>query len=246
MTRSSGETVDELRRHGLRVVQKRDGYRFSLDPLLLADFARPGSDDRVIDLGTGCGIMPLLMACQAAGSRIVGVEFQQEMAALAARNAELNGLAGRIEVLLADVAEVRRHFPVSSFDLVVANPPYRVPGSGRVSPKAGRDLARHESTAGLADFLAAAKYLARPSGRICFIHHPSRLPELLATAAQQKLAPLRLRLVHDSGQAEARMFLVELVKGRRGTLAVLPPLLIRTAQGDYSTEMTRILGDGTC
>ena len=121
MTRSSGETVDELRRYGLRVVQKRDGYRFSLDPLLLADFARPGSDDRVIDLGTGCGIMPLLMACQAAGSRIVGVEFQQEMAALAARNAELNGLAGRIEVLLADVAEVRRHFPVSSFDLVVAN-----------------------------------------------------------------------------------------------------------------------------
>jgi tRNA1(Val) A37 N6-methylase TrmN6 len=246
MTTLPDETIDELRGYGLRVAQKSDGYRFSLDPLLLADFARAGSCDRVIDLGTGCGIIPLLMARQATGAQIVGVELQQELADLATRNAALNGLAGRIAVLLADVTALRRHFPVSSFDLVVANPPYRVPGSGRISPKAGRDLARHESTAGLADFLAAAKYLVRPNGRLCFVYHPSRLPELLTAAALLKLAPLRLRMVHDSEAAEAGMFLVELVKGRKGTFTVQAPLLVRTAQGGYSTEMIRILGGDAC
>jgi len=236
------ETIDELRAYDLRIQQPRDGYRFSLDPLLLCDFAGGGPAGRTIDLGSGCGVIPLILARRMPGASFVGLELQEEMAGLATRNVALNGLQSRIEIVCDDILSLRRRFPVSSFDLVTANPPYRKPGSGRVSPKAGRDLARHESTAGLADFLAAAKYLAAPSGAMCFISHPSRLAEFIHCAGELKLALLRLRMVHGSAAAPATMFLAQLAKGKKGDTLVLPPLLIHDERGDYTEEARRILG----
>jgi tRNA1Val (adenine37-N6)-methyltransferase len=238
------ETIDELRNYGLRVVQPRHGYRFSLDPLLLCAFAEPVGEGRVADLGTGCGIIPLVIARRDERAQVVGIEQQEALAELATRNVLLNGLADRITILHRDVTELRGLFPASSFDAVVANPPYRRRGTGKVSPKEGRDNARHESTAGLADFLAVAKYLVKPTGRIRFIYHPSRLGEVFAEASLLKLAPLRLRMVHGNRGAAARMFLVELVKGRRGELEVLPPLFVYGEDGGYSDEMRGILGEG--
>lgn len=235
------ETIDELRRFDLRVAQKREGYRFSLDPLLLCDFCEAEGRESIVDLGTGCGVIPLVLARSNAAASIVGIEHQEAMAGLAFRNVALNGLSERITILADDLLHARKRFPVSSFDLVVANPPFRKPGTGKISPKAGRDLARHESTARLADFMAVAKYLVKPSGSICFIHHPSRLAELCTEAAALKLAPLRLRMVHGNFNAEARMFLVELAKGRTGELRVLPPLVVYEADGNYSGEVMRIL-----
>uniref|UniRef100_A0A831XEV6 tRNA1(Val) (Adenine(37)-N6)-methyltransferase n=1 Tax=Geobacter metallireducens TaxID=28232 RepID=A0A831XEV6_GEOME len=236
------ETVDELKRYGLRIIQERDGYRFSLDPLLLCAFASPGEGVRVIDLGTGSAIIPLVLARQTEQATFVGVELQDGMAELAERNVRLNGLAERVAILREDVLGLRKRFAVSSFDLVLSNPPYRRRGTGKISPKRGRDEARHESTATLADFLAAAKYLVKPAGRICFIYHPARLPELFAEAHLQKLAPMRLRLVHGTADAEARMALVEFAKGRRADLKVLPPLIVRTEGFDYTAEVAEILG----
>lgn len=221
------ETVDSLHALGLRLVQPRDGYRFSLDPLLLCDFVALAGGERIVDLGTGSGVIPLVLARRSPTVHCVGVETQPAMAGLAARNVALNGLSDRIDILNEDVLALRARFPVSSFDLVLANPPYRKRGTGRISPKVGRDDARHESTATLRDFLAVAKYLVRPEGRICFIHHPSRLAEFMAEAVALKLATLRLRMVHGTLAAEARMFLVELAKGRKGELTVLPPLVVR-------------------
>lgn len=241
-TSSSEETLDELRAHGLRIVQPRHGYRFSLDPLLLCGFAGVTSGERVLDLGTGCGVIPLILARQVEGIRVTGVEHQPAMADLARRNVAMNGLEEQIAIIREDVANLTGLFPVSSFDRVLANPPFRKPGTGRLSPKAGRDLARHESTAGLADFLAAAKFLVKPGGTICFVHLPERLGEFLAAAAALKLAPLRLRLVHGTPEADARIFLVELAKGRRGELQVMPPLLVRGPDGAYSEEVAAILG----
>jgi tRNA1Val (adenine37-N6)-methyltransferase len=235
------ETVDELKKYDLRLMQPRHGYRFSLDPLLLCAFAAIDSGERAIDLGTGCGVMPLILARTAPTGSMVGVEFQAELAALAARNVALNGLCDRVAICHGDVLHVRQLFAVSSFDLVVANPPYRKQGTGRISPKAGRDTARHESTATLADFLAAAKYLVRPAGRICCIYHPSRLTELLTTAAALQLTPLRLRMVHGTITAEARMFLVELVKGRKGDLRIERPLFVFDAAGGYTEELQELL-----
>lgn len=236
------ETIDELQNYGLRIIQPRHGYRFSLDPLLLCDFAGMREGDRVIDLGTGSGVIPLVLARQCESGEIVGVELQEEMAELALRNVLLNSMADRVSIHREDIAGLRSCFPVSSFDLVVANPPYRKRGTGKVSPKAGRDDARHESTATLADFLEIAKYLVKPAGRICFIYHPSRLAELLNEAALLRLAPLRLRMVHGNAQAEARMFMVELAKGRKGELKVLPPLFVYNESGGCSSEMERIYG----
>ena len=234
------ETLDELTGYQLSIIQPRHGYRFSLDPLLLADFAGVRKDERVADLGTGCGIIPLLLARRESSAVITGVEFQDSMARIAERNVLANGLSGSIDVVADDVTSLKSRFPVSTFDLVVSNPPYRRPGTGKVSPRAGRDGARHETTATLADFLSAAKYLVKESGRICFIYHTCRLAELMAQAALQKLAPLRLRMVHGNSIAPARMFLVELMKGRAGELRVEPPLIVRDEDGSYSAEKLRI------
>ncbi len=220
------ETLDELRNHDLKIIQPRAGYRFSLDPLLLCDFAGIREGERVIDLGTGSGVIPLVLARKSAASAFVGVEFQKELADLAIRNIALNGLEARIGILLADVLHLKGHSPGSSFDLVTANPPYRAPGSGKISPARGRDAARHETTAGLADFLAGAKYLVKPSGRICLIYHVSRLVDCLGEAERQKLAVAKLQFVHGFPGAEARTFMAELAKGRKSELKVLAPLFV--------------------
>lgn len=238
----SDETIDLLRSHDLKVIQPKRGYRFSLDPLILCDFARPAGG-RIADLGCGCGIIPLLLARLAPESRIVGIELQAEMAGLARRNVELNGLSGRIEILESDILHLGGVLPANGFDLVLANPPYRRQGTGRISPHAGRDLARHESSATLEDFLLTSKRLVRSGGRICFIYHPERLAELLGLAQAAKLAVRRLRMVHGDAASPARMFMVELMKGSRGGLEVLAPLLVYNASGGYTEEMVRIYGD---
>jgi tRNA1Val (adenine37-N6)-methyltransferase len=197
----------------------------------------------VIDLGAGTGIIPLLMARRCGSAQIVGVEMQEEMATLAGRNVALNGLADRVDIICGDILSLRKRFPASSFDLVVANPPYRKQGTGRISPKAGRDRARHETTATLADFLETAKYLVGSTGTISFIYHPVRLVEFCSVAAALRLALLRMRMVYGNAGAAARMVLLELAKGRRGDLEVLSPLFVYGADGEYSPEMKRILGE---
>ena len=241
MLESGGHTSDGVLRYGLQVTQPTDGYRFSLDALLLADFVGIVGNARIIDLGTGCGIIPMILCRCFPGASVVGIDSNRAMAGLARENVLHNGFAERIEILFEDVITVKSLFPVSSFDGVVANPPFRNRNSGCLSPKAGRDIARHESTAGMADFLAAAKYLVKPSGRIWFIYHPDRLIEFIRCAGEQKLAVLRLRMVHGNKDAPAKMFLAELAKGRKGTTAILPPLIVYDDKGAYTPEARRIL-----
>lgn len=220
------ETEDILHAFDLKIGQPKSGYRFSLDPLLLCDFAPKGSET-LLDLGSGCGIIPLVMARRSAAKSIVAVEFQPRMAALAARNVAGNGLTERVAVLEADIHDLAAHCSANSFDLVMGNPPYRRAGTGKTSPRSGRDLARHESSATLTDFLTVAKHMVKPGGSICFIYHPERLAELLGAALALKLAPARLQLVHGELSLPARMFMIELFKGRRVVLEVLPPLLVK-------------------
>jgi len=240
----SEETTDELKAYDLRIIQKRHGYRFSLDPLLLCDFSTLQEGEKVIDLGTGCGIIPLILAAKVRDLQITGIEMQESMAELATRNVALNSLSDRISICRDDVTGLKSRFVASSFDLVVSNPPYRKRGTGKVSPKRRRDTAQHESTALLPDFLAAEKYLVKPSGRICFIYHPSRMTEFFVEASALKLSPLRVRMVHGNNSADVRMFLIELVKGRKGELKILPPLFVYDDNGGYTAEMDRIFGTG--
>lgn len=236
-------TRDELKRFGLTLLQPKHGYRFTLDPLLLCDFSRAGSEQQIADLGTGSGVLALVLAKMALQSRVTAFEQDGETARLAQRNVSLNGLTERVTVLHEDVLQVRRHLPVSCCDLVVSNPPYRKQGRGRLNPHPGKLAARHETTATLADFLAAAKYLVKPvTGRICLVYHPDRLPDLMVEAAAQKLAVVRLRLVHGVKAAVAKVFLVELTKGRKNVqLEVLPPLIVRSDGENYTDEVRALL-----
>jgi tRNA1Val (adenine37-N6)-methyltransferase len=238
----SGETLDELAAYGLVVRQPQKGYRFSVDPLLLCSFADIGEVGAIADLGTGCGVIPLVMARRRPAARIVGVEFQAQLAGVARLNVAENGVADRVTVLEADVLHCKGRLLHAGYDLVMANPPFRRQGSGRISPRSGRDAARHESTATLEDFLAAAKYLVRPGGRIAFVHLAARLGEFLETAARLRLVPLRLQLVYGTVEAEAKMFLCELTRGRGGELTVLPPLIMRDMEGGYTRQALTMMG----
>jgi len=235
-------TCDELKRFGLTLLQPKDGYRFTLDPLLLCDFSGADSEKNIVDLGSGSGVMALVLARMAADSHVTAFEQNQPMVQLAVENVRLNGLAEQVSVLHEDVLQVRQHLPVSSCDLVVSNPPYRKQGRGRLNPHPGKMAGRHETTAGLADFLAAAKYLVKPSGRICMVYHSARLPELMAEVQLQKLAVLRLRVVHGLPDAEGKLFLVELAKGRKQVSTfIMPPLVVRSDSTTYTDEVNRIL-----
>lgn len=232
----SDETLDALEAFGLSIRQPAKGYRFSVDPLLLCSFADKEGVNSVVDLGTGCGVIPLVISRLLPEADIVGVEFQPQMAELARRNVEKNNVGERVRIVEADVLHLRRQLPHAGFDLVLANPPYRRRGTGRLSPTAGRDLARHESTAAIEDFLAAAKFLAKPAGRIAFVFLAARLAEFMAAAASTGLVPRRIQFVHGALGAEAKMFLCELRKGRGGEMAIMPPLLLRDGQLQYTQQ----------
>ena len=235
-------TLDELRFCGLKVAQPLDGYRFSLDALLLADFVtNTGAPRRIADLGTGCGIIPMILCRRCDQTTAVGIDNNAEMAELARENVDRNGLTDKIDIISLDIIEAKKLFPVSSFDGVVANPPFRAAGSGNISPHSGRDTARHESTAGITEFMAQAKYLVKPSGRIWFVYLPGRMAEFIQSAGALNLSLLRIRMVHGRHDTPAKIFLAELAKGRKGETAVLPPLFIYEEDGEYTQEAWRIL-----
>lgn len=225
---AADETLDSLSEYGLKIIQPKSGYRFSLDPLLLSDFA-PTDRNSILDLGCGCGIISLVMARKCQKAAITGVELQKEMAGIALRNCADNRLSTRVRIIESDILDLGRHLSSEGFDLVLANPPYRRQGEGKISPKPGRDLARHESSANLHDFMTIAKKMAKPGASICFICHPERMAEMLSLATGLKLSPIRLQMVHGDSTLPARMFMVEFLKGRKGTLAVLPPINIKAS-----------------
>lgn len=239
LARVTEVSCDRLACFDLELKQPRTGYRYSLDALILARFAPLCPAGRILELGAGCGVISLVLARRNPESVVVAIESNPVMADISADNARTNQLDGRVTVLHADVLDLKKMFPDSGFDLVVSNPPYRTPGTGRLSPHAGRDTARHESTAGLADFLAAAKYQVKPGGRICFIHHPSRFVEFVTQVSAQKLSLLQLQMVHGTVGGPATMFLAEVAKGRRATPRIAPPLFVRNQDGDYTGDVWR-------
>jgi len=236
------ETLDDLRSAGLKIIQKIGGYRFSLDPILLCDFARVEADDAVADLGTGSGVIPLLLAVGTSSKRIVGVEIQPELADRARRSVVLNGLEERVEILEGDLRVLPKGLDRQSFDVVLSNPPYRRIGSGRKAPSAEKATARHELSGGLEDFLRAAVLLLRHGGRFYIVYLAERLAELLAIMRGQRLEPKRLRCVHSREGEGARMVLVEGRKGGREGMTIDPPLFIYDGER-YTEEVLAIYGE---
>jgi tRNA1Val (adenine37-N6)-methyltransferase len=225
----------------LKLYQGKRGYRFSLDSLLLADFATIRSANRVIDLGTGNGVIPLILAYRYPSISVTGVEIQQELAERAQRNVRLNDYEDRIAIACMDISSPRGHFIPESFDSVISNPPYRAANSGRLSPSWEKQIARHELKAGLDDFVQVAAFLLRNKGRFACIHLGDRTVDLLTAMRAAGIEPKRLRTVHPFAAAEASMILVEAVKGGRSRLDVLPPLIVYDSTNVYTAEVNAIV-----
>jgi tRNA1Val (adenine37-N6)-methyltransferase len=224
-----GESMDAFMEGGLKLIQSKSGYRFSIDAVFLAEFVSTKPGDVLVDLGTGCGVVALMLLQRRRTRYAVGLEIQPDLVDQARRNVLLNGLEGQMGVILGDI----RHPPLAPgiADVVVCNPPYRRKASGRVNPDPKRALARHEIRASLDDILGAAGKLLRAKGRLAVIYPATRLTDLLVRMRGLDLEPKRLRLVHPAMALEAKRVLVEATRGGRAGIKILPPLL---DQGGYS------------
>jgi tRNA1Val (adenine37-N6)-methyltransferase len=224
----------------LTIAQSPEGYRFSLDAFLLADFVSDCPPGPLLDLGTGCGVVALLLARRFPQVGIVGLELQDTLITVARQNIVRNSLEHQVALVRADARQARNILPAGVFGTVVCNPPYRIVGRGRLNPNLTKAMARHELTLTLAQLLQACRHLLRARGLLVMVYHPSRLPELCARLAEAQLCPRRIRLVHSTLQAPASMVLVEAVRGGRDILTVLPPLAVHDARGSYTPEMQAI------
>jgi len=226
----------------LTLRQPRYGYRFSLDAFLLADFVPPPSHvhQPLLDLGTGCGVIALLLARRFPQSRLVGIELQTELVTFAQQNVVRNGLEHRVNMVCADVRTLPSLVSASRFSMVVCNPPYRRVGQGRLNPNASNAMARHEVALTLIQLLDAARHALARRGLLVMIYHPSRLAELCVELERTGLGLRRLRLIHPKPQTVASMVLVEAVCEGRDALEVLPPLFVCDTNGHYTPEMQAI------
>ncbi|MBN2437477.1 MAG: methyltransferase [Deltaproteobacteria bacterium] len=238
-----GETVDEILGGRLRIIQKMRGYRFSLDALLLAHFAALREGDDLIDLGTGGGVIALILSQRVKCGRILGIDIQDELVEIAKRNVVFNGLAGQIQIRRGDVRYPKFLCEPQSFSAAVFNPPYRRLASGRMNPDPGKAVARHEIAGTAADFLAAAVHALRLEGRVYAIYPATRMVQLLVRMREFRIEPKRLRLVHSRPGGSGVFVLVEGVKEGREALQVLPPLFIHEERGGYTLEMAEIFRD---
>ena len=236
-----GERLDDLLIDDLKIIQDDSAFCFSLDAVLLAHFATVRRGDRVVDLGTGTGIIPLLLTTREEQKEIVGVEIQPEVADRARRSVMRNGLSQRVRIVEGDLREVNTLLPGFRAELVTSNPPYLPIGTGETSPREEVAMARHEVCCNLLDVVRAAAYLLGSAGRFAMVHRPNRLVEILSTMSSERLEPKRLRLVHPRVGKEANMVLVEGIKDARQGLQVLPPLFVYDGEG-YSSELRAIYG----
>lgn len=209
---------------GLKIVQKTRGYRYSQDSLLLVEFASLSTKDKVADLGTGSGIIPLVIAHKAMASSVVGIEIQGSLAELARKNTALNGMEEKIKTVEMDIRKVKNHFDCRSFDYVISNPPYMDAAAGKITPNTEKAVARHEIKCTMGDVLDAMKYLLKPQKRAGCIYPAMRLAELFIEAKKRHLEPKRLQFIHPRPNGESELAMVEFVKEGNPGLVVLPPI----------------------
>jgi tRNA1Val (adenine37-N6)-methyltransferase len=244
-TQGAGETLDALFQGKLKFFQSRSGYRFSLDALLLADFMTCRGREKIADLGTGNGVVALILAYLHPTLSITGLEIQPRMVQRACRNVRMNGFADRVTIRRFDVRNVEQGFAPGCFAGVICNPPYRSATSGRLSPNAERKIARHEITAALGDFLRAGDYLLPIRGRMALVYPALSGVDLLKSMRDANLEPKRLRIVHSFAAASGALVLVEGVKGGRSGIEVLPPLIVYKEGKQYTAEVEALLAGNT-
>lgn len=235
------ERLDDLQ-NGYYLIQDSSRFCFGIDAVLLASFAQVKPRESVADLGTGNGIIPVLLAARTQSRRIEGLEIQEECADAAARSVAYNGLEDRIHITTGDMKEAARIYGAASFHVVTCNPPYMIGGHGLKNPDLPKAIARHEVKCSLADIAEQSAAILKENGRLYMIHRPFRLVEIFAELSRNRLEPKRIRMVHPYLDKEPSMVLIEARKGGNSRLNVEAPLVIYDSPGQYTQEVLEIYG----
>lgn len=235
----TGETLDSIK--DIQIFQAKTGYRFSIDAVLLEQFISARHSSNGIELGTGSGVISILLVKRLNKVHIKAIELQKSLAERAKRNVKLNDLEDKIEIIHKDIKDLRDLYATNSFNFVYANPPFRKPKTGRMSIDKERAIARHEIEISLQELISTASYLLKHSGRLYLIYHPFRLVELISILKESRLEPKRMRFVHSKKGDEAKMVLIEAAKGSGTWLKVEPPLYLYENGKTYSKEVLEML-----
>ena len=235
-----GERLDDLGRKGYRIIQNPKKFCFGMDAVLLSAFANARDGERVIDLGTGNGILPILLEAKTEAKSFVGLEIQEESASLARRSVVYNHLEDKIEIVTGDLRDASNIFGASSFDVVTSNPPYMIGGHGLKNPTDAKMIARHEVLMELSDLIRETARLLKPQGRCYFVHRPFRMVEILSMMHEYRIEPKRLRLVYPYVNKEPNMVLIEGVRGGKPRLTVEKPLIVYERENVYTEEVKRL------
>ncbi len=234
------ERIDDLHRNGYQIIQDPKRFCFGVDAVLLSGFALAKKGERVIDLGTGTGIIPILMEAKTEGEHFTGLEIQEESAEMAKRSVSFNDLDEKIDIVCGDIKEADKLFKAGTFDVVTSNPPYMNDGGGLKNDYGPKAIARHELLCSLDDVVKAAAWLLRFGGRFYMVHRPHRLADIICTLREHKLEPKRIRFVQPYADREPNMVLIEASNGGKSMVKVMPPLIIYKEDGTYTEETIEI------
>lgn len=236
------ERIDDLQRNNYRIIQDPERFCFGMDAVLLSGFAKAKEGDHVIDLGTGTGIIPILMEAKTKASTLVGLEIQPESADMAQRSVELNHLESKIRIVTGDIKEASLLFGAATFDVVTSNPPYMTEHHGITNEKSPKAIARHELLCTLEDVISQAAKLLRPGGSFYMVHRPFRLADIMVLMREYHLEPKRMKLVYPYIDKDPNMVLIEGLRGGRPRMTVEKPLIVYKEPGVYTDEIYEIYG----
>ena len=242
MILKENERIDDLQRNHYKIIQDPERFCFGMDAVLLSGFARAKEGDRVLDLGTGTGIIPILMEAKTQAAHFTGLEIQHESADMAARSVSLNHLEGKIEIVTGDIKEAVSLFGAASFDVVTCNPPYMTEHHGLTNPEAPKAIARHELLCTLEDVISQAARLLKPGGNFYMVHRSFRLVDIITLLRTYGVEPKRMKMVYPFVDKEPNMVLIEANRGGRPRLSVEKPLIVYKEPGVYTDEIYDIYG----
>lgn len=238
------ERLDDLQYKGLRLLQKKDGFCFGVDAVLLSHFAQVSKNSVVIDLGTGTGIIAILISEKKEPREVVGLEIQKDIAEMAERSVRLNKLDDKVRIVHGDIKDAVKLFGAASFDAVVTNPPYMEKGCGLLNPGDAKAISRHEILCTLEDVVSTAAKLLRPGGKLSMVHRPQRLSDIIYYMRNYNIEPKQLRLVHPSPGKKPNLVLISGCRNGNPELRVQEPLYIYDSLGHYSKEIDEIYKRG--
>lgn len=234
------ERVDDLHRNGLLIIQDKKRFCFGIDAVLLSHFANAKTGENVFDIGTGTGIIPILMTARYDAKSYTAIDIQADSVEMARRSVKLNKLEHLISIYECNIKQALNHFKAGSFDVITTNPPYVAKGCGLVNETSSKAIARHEITCNLLDIMSVSAKLLKTNGRFYMIHRPYRITDIITSMKENKIEPKTLRFIHSTIDKEPSLVLVEGIKNANTMIKILHPLIIYNNNGEYTDEVKNI------